>query len=401
MRLDPVLAGLRDVPVRAPRAGAPAPAGGRRRPDRLRDGRAARGDARVHPRGARRGRDRAALHLPVGRGAARAARRGRRRGSSGASARRWTRTPRSSPRWAPRRRSSTWRRCSRATSSPCPRPPTRSTSAARCSPARRCSSCRCARRPASSPTSTRCPAETWARVAILWLNYPNNPTAATAPLAFYERAAALAREHGFVLACDEAYSEIYFGEPPASALQLGDLHRRRGVQHALQALLDARLPVGLRGRRPGADRRAQALPAERRRRAARVRPARRGRGVGRRGARRGGARPLPRQARPARPGARRARAAPRGRRRLVLPLARRRAGRRRARRAHARGGHPRRARAPTSARRAPATCGSRSSRRRRRASARPSGSTRCCGDAGDRGSARALARNASPRGESR
>jgi len=67
------------------------------------------------------------------------------------------------------------------------------------------------------------PAATWSRVAILWLNYPNNPTAATVPLAFYERAAALAREHGFVLACDEAYSEIYFGEPPVSALQLSAL----------------------------------------------------------------------------------------------------------------------------------------------------------------------------------
>jgi succinyldiaminopimelate transaminase len=66
-------------------------------------------------------------------------------------------------------------------------------------------------------------AATWARVAVLWLNYPNNPTAATAPLALYERAAALAREHDFVLASDEAYSEIYFGEPPASALQLADL----------------------------------------------------------------------------------------------------------------------------------------------------------------------------------
>jgi succinyldiaminopimelate transaminase len=67
------------------------------------------------------------------------------------------------------------------------------------------------------------PARTWARLAILWLNYPNNPTAATAPATFYERAAALAREHGFVLASDEAYSEIYFGAPPASVLQAGDL----------------------------------------------------------------------------------------------------------------------------------------------------------------------------------
>jgi acetylornithine aminotransferase len=66
-------------------------------------------------------------------------------------------------------------------------------------------------------------ADTWARTAILWLNYPNNPTAATAPLELYERAAGLAREHDFVLASDEAYSELYFGaEPPASALQVSD-----------------------------------------------------------------------------------------------------------------------------------------------------------------------------------
>ncbi len=67
-------------------------------------------------------------------------------------------------------------------------------------------------------------AATWRDVAVLWLNYPNNPTAAVAPRALYERAAELAREHGFVLASDEAYSEIYFGdEPPASALELADL----------------------------------------------------------------------------------------------------------------------------------------------------------------------------------
>jgi len=63
----------------------------------------------------------------------------------------------------------------------------------------------------------------WDGIAILWLNSPNNPTAVAAPPAFYEQAAALAREHGFVLACDEAYSEIWFaGDPPASALQVSD-----------------------------------------------------------------------------------------------------------------------------------------------------------------------------------
>jgi succinyldiaminopimelate transaminase len=63
---------------------------------------------------------------------------------------------------------------------------------------------------------------TWSRVAVFWVNYPNNPTCATAPLAFYERLAELAREHGFVLASDEAYTELWFDEPPASALQLHD-----------------------------------------------------------------------------------------------------------------------------------------------------------------------------------
>jgi succinyldiaminopimelate transaminase len=64
--------------------------------------------------------------------------------------------------------------------------------------------------------------ETWARLAVFWINYPNNPTGATAPLSFYERLAARAREHGFVIASDEAYTELWFEEPPASALQLRD-----------------------------------------------------------------------------------------------------------------------------------------------------------------------------------
>jgi len=43
-----------------------------------------------------------------------------------------------------------------------------------------------------------------------------------ASLAFYERAAELAREHGFVLASDEAYTELWYDAPPPSALQLDD-----------------------------------------------------------------------------------------------------------------------------------------------------------------------------------
>ena len=68
------------------------------------------------------------------------------------------------------------------------------------------------------------PQETWDRAAILWLNYPNNPTGAVAPLEYFRHAADLCRANGTLLASDEAYSELYFDEgPPASALQIGDL----------------------------------------------------------------------------------------------------------------------------------------------------------------------------------
>ena len=65
-------------------------------------------------------------------------------------------------------------------------------------------------------------ADTWGRTAILWVNYPNNPTGAVAPLEFLERAAALAAEHEFVLAADEAYTELWFDERPHSALEVTD-----------------------------------------------------------------------------------------------------------------------------------------------------------------------------------
>lgn len=61
----------------------------------------------------------------------------------------------------------------------------------------------------------------WRRASLLWLNYPNNPTGAVAPLSFLAEAAAACREHDVLLASDEAYSELWFGdEPPPSALMI-------------------------------------------------------------------------------------------------------------------------------------------------------------------------------------
>jgi succinyldiaminopimelate transaminase len=64
--------------------------------------------------------------------------------------------------------------------------------------------------------------DTWSRTALVWVCYPNNPTGAVAPLAFYERLAELAREHDVLVCSDEAYTELWFDEPPASALQVSD-----------------------------------------------------------------------------------------------------------------------------------------------------------------------------------
>lgn len=58
------------------------------------------------------------------------------------------------------------------------------------------------------------------RAKLLFLNYPNNPTAATATPAFFNDAVAFARRHGLLLAHDNSYSEIaYDGYRPPSILQ--------------------------------------------------------------------------------------------------------------------------------------------------------------------------------------
>jgi succinyldiaminopimelate transaminase len=67
--------------------------------------------------------------------------------------------------------------------------------------------------------------DTWRRTAIVWVNYPNNPTGALAPIAFYERLAELAVRFDLAIASDEAYTELWFDEPPVSALQLADRSR--------------------------------------------------------------------------------------------------------------------------------------------------------------------------------
>ncbi|MEY2594563.1 MAG: hypothetical protein RI972_2252 [Pseudomonadota bacterium] len=61
---------------------------------------------------------------------------------------------------------------------------------------------------------------TWARTQLLYVCSPGNPTGAVMPLAEWERLFALSDRHGFVIASDECYSEIYFGDQaPLGSLQ--------------------------------------------------------------------------------------------------------------------------------------------------------------------------------------
>lgn len=56
---------------------------------------------------------------------------------------------------------------------------------------------------------------------MLVLNYPNNPTAATATKEFYTELVAFARENNIIILSDMAYSEVYFdGKPPVSILEI-------------------------------------------------------------------------------------------------------------------------------------------------------------------------------------
>ncbi len=52
--------------------------------------------------------------------------------------------------------------------------------------------------------------ETASRARLLFLNYPNNPTAAVCDLDYLREAAAFARKHGIILCHDAAYTELAF-----------------------------------------------------------------------------------------------------------------------------------------------------------------------------------------------
>jgi N-succinyldiaminopimelate aminotransferase len=64
------------------------------------------------------------------------------------------------------------------------------------------------------------PEAVWAKTQLVFVCSPGNPTGAVMPLAEWKKLFALSDRHGFVIASDECYSEIYFRpEPPLGGLE--------------------------------------------------------------------------------------------------------------------------------------------------------------------------------------
>ncbi len=71
-----------------------------------------------------------------------------------------------------------------------------------------------------APRWDQVPPQVWARTQLVYLCSPGNPTGAVMPLAEWQQLFALSDRHGFVIASDECYSEIYFrDEPPLGGLE--------------------------------------------------------------------------------------------------------------------------------------------------------------------------------------
>jgi len=70
------------------------------------------------------------------------------------------------------------------------------------------------------PDLSAIPADVLDRARLMFLNYPNNPTSATATVEFFEEVVAFAARHNILVCHDAAYTEVYYdGERPMSFLQ--------------------------------------------------------------------------------------------------------------------------------------------------------------------------------------
>jgi aspartate/methionine/tyrosine aminotransferase len=95
---------------------------------------------------------------------------------------------------------------------------------------------------------------------MLWINYPHNPTGATATYSYLEEVASFCREHDMLLMSDECYNDVYSSEPPPSILEITkeralafvSLSKRSGMTGYRSAMMagDLELIAALKKLRP-------------------------------------------------------------------------------------------------------------------------------------------------------
>ena len=117
-----------------------------------------------------------------------------------------------------------------------------------------------------APRWDQVPEAVWQRTQLAYVCSPGNPTGAVMPLDEWRMLFELSERHGFVIASDECYSEIYFDDaaPPLgglqAAMQLGRLAQSRHAHQPVQAQQRAGAAFGLRGGRCAAAQIVFALP---------------------------------------------------------------------------------------------------------------------------------------------
>ena len=78
------------------------------------------------------------------------------------------------------------------------------------------------------------PDRVWADTQLLYVCSPGNPTGAVMPLAEWKMLFELSDRHGFVIASDECYSEIYFrDEPPLGSLEAANKFGRKDFRNLI------------------------------------------------------------------------------------------------------------------------------------------------------------------------
>ncbi len=99
-----------------------------------------------------------------------------------------------------------------------------------------------------------------AKTRALWINYPHNPTAATATRLYLEEVASFCHDNDVLLFSDECYNDVYSGEPPPSILEITkertlafvSLSKRSGITGYRSAMMagDPELVTALKKLRP-------------------------------------------------------------------------------------------------------------------------------------------------------